>query len=266
MSLTAALAAVPFLYVRNWRYYQGAKVFSYIVGAFCPLLAYAYLTSPSFSLGDFLLAWLLFWTMYEIGYLHNDCLAIENETQPTRRAPPEIHEYLGTIIAVRCSLFLLGAAAAMYFTDLHMARLAGITALTCVTFFAHNTLTEYRHRFVTLVLLSVLHPAFVLYVLGLDIAPYVLMLLPYLALKYVDYLFSKGIATVNLRDDLDLRWALYTAWIGPVLLLAPYLGYVYAFIYVNYTKHFYWTRFRGTKLGGRIAKSVPMQDLFGHNS
>ena len=79
-------ASLPFLYVRSYRYYQGFKVFSYFIGSFVPLLLYSFFQADSFRFVDFMVAWLFFWTFYEIGYLWNDCRSVRRESLASYRA------------------------------------------------------------------------------------------------------------------------------------------------------------------------------------
>lgn len=262
MFVTLARATLPFLYVRNYRYYPGIKVLSYFIGIFVPMMLYVYLNAEAFRLFDFILAWLTFWTFYEIGYLFNDCRSVAGEDRPTYRAPPVVCERFKSIVVFRCILLFAEFVIAARYTEIDLVRLAVATALTGATFTVHNTLRDYRYRFATLVLLSIFQPAFVIYVIGLEITPYIFLLIPYVALKYADYLHNKGMLSINLMDDLLLRWGLFTAWFGPVLMVGPEALYVYVFIYVNYTKQFYWEKLILTKRGRALAKVVGLNKIF----
>ncbi len=238
MFVKVFLASIPFLYVQQFRYYQGTKVFSYIFGELSPMLFFYVLYAEHYKLLDFFSAWLFFWTFYEIGYLINDCKSVNSEAIPTRRAPKEVCKYLHQIIAFRVFLIAVQLVLILWITSIDPYRLGLLTLLIAGVFLIHNVITDYKMRFFTLIILGFLKPTFIFYVNSVAFETYLYILIPFLVIKYLDYLYQKDLLKYDIAGHLRLRFLFFSLWAIPVLLIGLKGLIVYLFIYLNFNKRY----------------------------
>lgn len=223
------LVILPFYYTSRFRYFQGKKIISFIFGELLISALYIRFSSGELNLLEFALAQAAFWSVYESGYLHNDCKSISNELKPTERAPIEVATHYKLLIAIKLSLatFLLGTA--FHLDYLNTSNSALILAVTLLVFFLHNTFTKYEYRFVTFNLLSFLRQVSVIWMLGVSPIAHFLMLFPFVLVKFLNYLWAKGYATEDLKENLLFKFHLYLAW---SILIALFLPAEYWLIYL----------------------------------
>lgn len=219
-SLELLRAALPFWYVRYYRYYRGLRLGSYLIGDLAPIILYVWLFSGHVNWSLVLLAWLLFWSFYEIGYLENDVKSVARESLPSIRLPESVHRAYAFIVVVRLAQFLMLAAAMLSLdSSVNGWLLASYVAVTAITFKVHNGLKQYQGRLVTLVGLGVLKPIFVPGVLGLDVAGLVCVMVPSLIVKLFDYASKKGFADHPLRENFRARLLMHLGFVPPLALI-----------------------------------------------
>lgn len=231
-----ALAAVPpFLYTQRYRYFQGWRVVSYLLGELLPVAVFVALRSDRPDWVAFALAWAFFWGFYEIGYLFNDCRSVHGETMPSHRAPANLCSRLSLVVALRLA-YLGPLAWLLRGRGIELVPVLSLTALIAAAFSLHNHLRSYESRFATLLVLGVAKPLFIPHALGLPATELLVVLLPDLAIKLTDYLHAKGLARYDLRTDRRRVLALLALYAPLVALLEPELLWVYGPLALNRAK------------------------------
>jgi len=233
--VNALAAVVPFLYTQRYRYFQGWRVVSYLLGELLPVAVFVALRSERPDWVAFALAWAFFWGCYEIGYLFNDCRSVRGETMPSHRAPADLCSRLTLVVALRLA-YLGPLAWLLRGRGIDLVPALSLTILIAATFALHNHLRSYESRFATLLLLGVAKPLFIPHALGLPAAELLLVLLPDLVIKLADYLHAKGLARYDLRTDRRRVLALLALYAPLVALLEPQLLWVYAPLVLNRAK------------------------------
>ncbi|MES1926955.1 hypothetical protein [Salinisphaera sp. T31B1] len=118
---------------------------------------------PQFML-TFVLAFLAWQSIYEIGYLENDIQTVKRESAPTLRLSPEVHLALGAqyglVVGIKwlvaaLLLAVLGWLDAQHVVTLHVVVFAVLLAITRMAFRAHNTVRS-RTNIATYFALAVL--------------------------------------------------------------------------------------------------------------
>jgi hypothetical protein len=113
----------------------------------------------AFIVGIFILSFLAWLSVYEVGYLENDVFTIDREANPTLRVPRKeinlIKSNIYQIIGIRLLLFLLLTCLLWYFfaDQFSLAYYFATIGVTCVVFYFHNRLRS-RWNILTYLLLS----------------------------------------------------------------------------------------------------------------
>lgn len=225
-SLMRGLALVPGGYFLLTRV-SGARDALYLVGtSFVPAwwyLARSTELDPVTALGSFAIGYLAFIASYELGYLANDLWDARRDPGGRQRAP----FLTGTLskvafVAIRLLTWLLVASVTGWSSN--SSWLAGFAALA-VVFALHNVVPAWA-RSATFMQLAVLR--FSLPVMGplpASAAPLLLLLalLLYASMRWLAYLDSKGMLTMEARRTPSfgaVQMALQAPVIGLIALLA----------------------------------------------
>lgn len=244
-------ASTPFGYVQYYRYYRGLRLVSYILGDLAPIAIYVYLATSSVNWVAFGLAWLLFWSFYEVGYLHNDVYSVKNERQATLRIPNILARFFWLIVFIRVVWFTILAIALYYQSEMSISTSISVVGITAAVFLIHNTLSDYKNRMITLALLGLLKPMFIPLILNVTVEGVVVLFLPSLLVKVFDYASKKGLAKYPLRDDRTRRLCLMLAYVPVLLLIDAKLVLAYSSMLFQ-TIAMYFFRLKGD--GNRILK------------
>ncbi len=172
--------------------------------------------------GRFLLGYLAFISIYEIGYFGNDVYATRNEENPRLRVPnfrPSVPQ-IGLLIAVRLLVFL---AITWYLGVLGSLTWWGFYAVLGLFFYLHNVLKDKQLKimtFITLALARYLAPIFIFLTpeqLAVVVGPVLLNYVFYRTLMYMD---SKGLTNMPTRTAPSAKVNYYLLAFGPSTLLA----------------------------------------------
>ncbi|WP_025209004.1 hypothetical protein [Hippea sp. KM1] len=226
---------VPFFYTKFYRYYQGRKIFAYILGELIPVVMFLYLYSH-IDYKKFLLLWLFFWSIYEIGYFINDCVSVKKENISSIRVENQFCKHLNIILIFRVIVVLL--LLWNLYKIVPILKLLVISFFLMSVFYVHNKLVDYSYRFLTLVLLGVLKPMFILYFFDVDISKYIFIIFPTLIVKYLDYLFAKKISSLDIRNSRKHNFWLFTGWGFILVFIDLKMVFIFLPIYTQYNKIF----------------------------
>ena len=174
------------------------------------------------SAGHFLLGYLAFISIYEIGYFGNDVYSTRHEENPRLRVPdfrPSVPQ-IGLLIAGRLLVFLV---ITWYLGLLGSLTWWGFYAVLGLFFYLHNVLKDKQLKimtFITLALARYLAPIFIFLrpdQLALILAPVLLNYVFYRTLMYMD---SKGLTNMPTRTAPSAKVNYYLLAFGPSTLLA----------------------------------------------
>lgn len=128
-----------------------ARVSWFLINPVVIGIAAAWVTTmafPAFMLA-FVLAFLAWQSVYEIGYLENDIQTVKRESSPTLRLPPDAHRLLATryrvIVGIKWLIaglltILLALLDVQGVISFHFVVFVALLAATRLAFRAHNTL------------------------------------------------------------------------------------------------------------------------------
>jgi hypothetical protein len=182
--------------------------------------------APGASAARFLLAYVAFISLYEVGYLANDLLAFREEGGGRGRlgdAPPGAALVAGAVV-VRSGVFV---GATWLLGLLADPRWWAFYALLASAFTVHNLLRSPALRLVSFVHLALSRfyaPIFAFLggpSLALLAAP---VLLHYVLLRALGYLESKGISNIPGRGDTAFKVRYYAVLVAPSCLLTILTG------------------------------------------
>ena len=223
-------ACVPFLYVKNIRYFKGIRILSYILNEFLPILIYCFLYSDNFDLFTFVVTWFFFWSFYEIGYLFNDVVFEKHDKKPSSRGKVEndIYVYFRLILVIRICICIIVFLFIFSNNIVDIRRLISLTIAISAIFTIHNFLKDYRFKLISLIMLGVLRPIYIPYVMMANIDALILIILPSIIVKVLDYVNAKHDLQWNFSHDHWPRFMLHIAWF--ILLLFYEINYALTFI------------------------------------
>jgi hypothetical protein len=172
--------------------------------------------------GRFLLGYLAFISVYEIGYFGNDVYSTRHEENPRLRVPnfrPSVPQ-LSLLVAVRLLVFL---AVTWYLGLLTNATWWAYYAVLALFFYLHNALKDKQLKIMTFIALALaryLAPIFIFLTpaqLSLILAP---MLLNYVFYRTLMYMDSKGLTNMPTRKAPSAKVNYYLLAFGPTALLS----------------------------------------------
>lgn len=222
------LLGIPFLYFQRTRLNNLKSVLFHSYAEW--FLALVILVFSGYSVTDslrnFLLGYLAFISLYEIGYITNDVHSVRHEAKPRKRLKDfnPSDTVVGIWIAIRIAVF----AGVSYFlhalTDMRWAVFYGVLALM---FFLHNYLKDKQLKtftFMNLAFLRFLAPFFIF--LSTD---QILLWLPGIVLHYVffrtlTYMDSKDLLNMPGRDTVPFKLNYYLLLGGISLVIFMLTG------------------------------------------
>ena len=214
MYLNIINACVPFLYVKNIRYYKGKQILSYVLNEFLPILIYCILFCNDFNLVTFIVVWFFFWSFYEIGYLFNDVVSEKKEKKPSTRGTVDKYIFSNfiLILVIRFSICIGIFSFILSKNIADIRRIIFLTTITGIIFTVHNYHTDYRFRLTSLIMLGVLRKIYIPYVIFFEIDALMLIILPSIIVKVINYVYAKHDLSWNLAQDRKSCCILYTTW------------------------------------------------------
>ncbi len=157
---------IPFFYLINSRLKTKFELISWQIIFFIPVLIITYYhldIRSNVFIHLFLLSQLIFYSIYEIGYIENDVVTVKNEKDPTIRLNKENTKYIeknySKIINSRYLVFLLSSILLLWI-DLWIEYVLNIelflfcVLITRLIFYVHNKIRN-RFTIITFFLLSI---------------------------------------------------------------------------------------------------------------
>ena len=157
---------IPFFYLINSRLKTKLELISWQIIFFIPVLIITYYhldIRSNVFIHLFLLSQLIFYSIYEIGYIENDVVTVKNEKDPTIRLNKENTKYIeknySKIINSRYLVFLLSSILLLWI-DLWIEYVLNIelflfcVLITRLIFYVHNKIRN-RFTIITFFLLSI---------------------------------------------------------------------------------------------------------------
>jgi hypothetical protein len=232
---------IPFSYVRNFRYYQGKKIYSYFFGELLQQYLFCYLYLCEIENIKFILLLFIFWSTYEIGYITNDCISIHFENIPTNRAPKHICDNAHYLIISRLIVVVVLFYVIITFYPIVSGKqiIIFITA-TISVFTIHNLLRSYKFRIITFIVLGLIRQGFIIGLMGAETSIYFLIVFPYILIKLFGYLHAKQIISEDFREDLFFRFVVYLFWgaVLPIFIFQKFM-FIYFVLFGNQNKKFF---------------------------
>ena len=225
---------IPFLYVKNVRYYQGKKIFSYLLNELIPILSLVYLVNKTVPL-DFFYLWVAFWALYEVGYLMNDTYSSKFDSLDDKNKYKEI----GTIATVNILIILIFRISIFLFitnflldgaesvdTSLFVIYLL----MTMIAFFIHNIIYDKKYRLITISILGYSRYLIIPLALGVELSVSFLLVTPLVIIKLIDYSYEKFNSNVDIRNETLLRIIFYLIFFIPVYYMTENISYFFFFL------------------------------------
>jgi hypothetical protein len=165
----------------------------------------------SVAVVDFLLGYLAFICIYEIGYIFNDFISVNFEERPRRRLeswqPSKL--LIGFWIIIRLVVFGLVAC---YLDALELRNWWLVYLLLALAFTMHNTLKRKEYKVFTFICLACLR--FYVPIFLFILPSFVSVTLPGVLIHYVffrtlTYIDSKGLLQITGRNSLSFKAAFY---------------------------------------------------------
>lgn len=155
------------------------------------------------SISSLLVSWLGYISLYEIGYLQNDCKSIKSEgVSATSRANPTVCRDISKYIHIRYFYFILSVYLLYYVTPLNnLAIYIGLNIVTFFVFGFHNKLNK-KYRVLTYI---VLKPSHLIIPLSIYAVPLNTVFFPvlvfYIPFEFVYYYLKTRGKTLNTKSD-----------------------------------------------------------------
>ena len=156
---------IPFVYLFNSRLHLRVERISWVFINPIVLFLATWLLS-NLPLGEhillFLLAFLAWQSLYEIGYIYNDVFTTKNEVDPTLRLEERdasfIERRFALIVTFRSAISALAFLGIVWLDqyknlNLHVLWFLGVLGLSCIAFVAHNSIRN-RLNIITFGVLS----------------------------------------------------------------------------------------------------------------
>lgn len=156
---------IPFVYLFNSRLHLRVERISWVFINPIVLFLATWLLS-NLPLGEhillFLLAFLVWQSLYEIGYIYNDVFTTKNEVDPTlrlgERGASFIERRFALIVTFRSAISALAFLGIVWLDqyknlNLHVLWFLGVLGLSCIAFVAHNSIRN-RLNIITFGVLS----------------------------------------------------------------------------------------------------------------
>jgi hypothetical protein len=144
---------------------------------------------------------LILYSLYEIGYLHNDFSAKAEKKGASFRA--HITELNLTLFFLARSIALIAIILTMKYCGVDQEMPIILSFLLLIVFFLHNLVKDRYFRVFTFLVLNVFKILLRLYVIGFDYINYICSSTPHVAIKLLHYLKTKKL--VSGLSDNDLR-------------------------------------------------------------
>ena len=234
------LVIIPFYYTRTFRYYQGWKLLSFVFGEFLLSALFVFIDTSALNLTTFIATQLLFWSVYECGYLDNDCHAVKIEKQPTLRAPETIVSKFKFLIFTK--LILASVIAYVCIKNELFSAIDSISILTVIlaTFFIHNRIQNPAKRCITVNLLGYFRYIFVIQIFDANIFLFSFLIVPLMVTRLLGYMHTKQLIEEDLRENIDFKFSLFSTWfVMIVLFVDPIYWSAYLLLYLNQNKKYF---------------------------
>jgi len=215
---------VPCMYMYITRLGKFFRFFQFLGGEILPIIIMTYLTFkngfvPSlfnvefaFFIASSLLVYLVFFTLYEVGYVINDCVAIKYEPNPTLRYNK--CDYWKYLIFLKISLFIVLTLLVSTITHVNIYDIIFYGTITLLIFILHNKLpiqdrgvTYFWLEFMRLMILpyTIIHDTYKLIIM-------ILLILPELFRRGVRYMRIKYLSQSRKFSTFDLKASLISTF------------------------------------------------------